>query len=116
MGRPHGPRRQDLPRDAIIVARTMGAAELLDYDRERAARPGAGGGRRRPATSPSSPAPSASPTVGQVEERRLAVRRTATPSSSTASAGEVHLRPPADVEAAYAEKVRFRARRQEQYR
>ena len=30
--------------------------------------------------------------------------------------GEVHLRPPADVEAAYAEKVRFRARRQEQYR
>ena len=25
----------DLPRDAIIVARTMGAAELLDYDRER---------------------------------------------------------------------------------
>src|SRR5205085_7929719 len=31
-------------------------------------------------------------------------------------AGEAHLRPPADVEAAYAEKVRFRARRQEQYR
>jgi phosphotransferase system enzyme I (PtsP) len=32
------------------------------------------------------------------------------------SLGEVHVRPPADVEAVYAEKVRFRARRQEQYR
>jgi phosphotransferase system enzyme I (PtsP) len=31
-------------------------------------------------------------------------------------AGEVHVRPPPDVESAYAEKVRFRARRQEQYR
>src|SRR6202453_4098708 len=31
-------------------------------------------------------------------------------------AGEIHLRPPADVEAAYAEKARMRARRQEQYR
>jgi phosphotransferase system enzyme I (PtsP) len=31
-------------------------------------------------------------------------------------AGEVHLRPTSDVEAAYAEKVRFRAKRQEQYR
>ena len=30
-------------------------------------------------------------------------------------AGEVQVRPAADVEAAYAEKVRFRARRQEQY-
>jgi phosphotransferase system enzyme I (PtsP) len=30
--------------------------------------------------------------------------------------GEVHVRPPPDIEAAYAEKVRFRARRQEQYR
>jgi phosphotransferase system enzyme I (PtsP) len=31
-------------------------------------------------------------------------------------AGEIHLRPPADVEAAYAEKARMRARRQAQYR
>jgi phosphotransferase system, enzyme I, PtsP len=30
--------------------------------------------------------------------------------------GKVHLRPPADVESAYAEKVRFRAKRQEMYR
>ena len=32
------------------------------------------------------------------------------------SSGEVQLRPPADVEAAYGEKARLRARRQEQYR
>ena len=33
-----------------------------------------------------------------------------------ADTGEAHVRPPADVEAAYAEKVRFRAKRQAQYR
>jgi phosphotransferase system, enzyme I, PtsP len=31
------------------------------------------------------------------------------------SSGDVHIRPPADIEGAYAEKVRFRARRQAQY-
>ena len=35
MNKPHGPGGEELPKDAIIVARTMGAAELLDYDRER---------------------------------------------------------------------------------
>ena len=70
-------------------------------------------GRR--ATSPSSPARSAS--------RRSAKSRTpprswsrATPSSSTATTGDVQIRPSAEVEAAYAEKARLRARRQEQYR
>ena len=35
MGKAHGPGDENLPKDAIIVARTMGAAELLDYGRER---------------------------------------------------------------------------------
>ena len=35
MNKAHGPSGHELPRDAIIVARNMGAAELLDYDRER---------------------------------------------------------------------------------
>ncbi len=35
MGRPHGPFASDMPEDAIVVARNMGPAELLDYDRER---------------------------------------------------------------------------------
>ncbi len=39
----------------------------------------------------------------------------ATPSSSTARRGEVHIRPAPDLEAAYIERVRLRARRQLQY-
>ena len=39
----------------------------------------------------------------------------ATPSSSTAPRGEVHIRPAPDLEAAYVERVRLRARRQQQY-
>ncbi|MBP0574900.1 hypothetical protein J8J27_29740, partial [Mycobacterium tuberculosis] len=35
MGKPHGVVAAALPKDAIIVARNMGAAELFDYDRER---------------------------------------------------------------------------------
>jgi phosphotransferase system enzyme I (PtsP) len=38
------------------------------------------------------------------------------PSSSTATSGHVHLRPMADHRRSYEEKVRFRARRQEQFR
>ncbi len=40
----------------------------------------------------------------------------ATRSSSTATVGDIQIRPRPDVEAAYAEKARLRARRQEQYR
>ena len=39
----------------------------------------------------------------------------AMPSSSTASTGDVHVRPPPDIESAYVERVRLRARRQAQY-
>ena len=35
MGREHGPGIGELPQDAIIVGRNMGAAELLDYGRDR---------------------------------------------------------------------------------
>ena len=42
-----------LPENAILVARSMGPAALLDYDRSPPARARAGGGRARPATSPS---------------------------------------------------------------
>ena len=34
-GAPSGPDQGDLPQDMIVVARSMGPAELLDYDRER---------------------------------------------------------------------------------
>src|SRR5581483_2820807 len=35
MGRDHAPTREQLPENAIIVARSMGPAALLDYDRKR---------------------------------------------------------------------------------
>src|SRR5207237_6574270 len=34
-GRDHAPRREQLPENAVIVARSMGPAALLDYDRKR---------------------------------------------------------------------------------
>ena len=115
MGRPHGPLAGDLPEDAIIVARNMGAAELLDYDRERLR------GLVLEEAGPTSHVAIVAralgiATVGPGRRRRVAGRDRRRRSSSTATTGEVHLRPPADVEAAYADKVRFRARKQEQYR
>jgi phosphotransferase system enzyme I (PtsP) len=64
-GRQHGPFAGDLPEDAIIVARNMGPAELLDYDRERVRGPRAGGGGGQQPRPPSwrgrwDPLPSAS--------------------------------------------------------
>src|SRR3954469_17952799 len=35
MGQDHAPRRDQLPENAIVVARAMGPAALLDYDRKR---------------------------------------------------------------------------------
>src|ERR1700754_4500359 len=34
-GRDHAPSRENLPENAILVARSMGPAALLDYDRKR---------------------------------------------------------------------------------
>ena len=35
MGQDHAPSREQLPDNAILIARTMGPAALLDYDRKR---------------------------------------------------------------------------------
>ncbi|WP_264861633.1 PEP-utilizing enzyme, partial [Klebsiella pneumoniae] len=54
------------------------------------------------------------PTVGQAEN----AASLADPGDAIiidGATGEIHLRPTSDVETAYAEKVRFRARRQAQY-
>ena len=112
----HGPETlaASLPRDAIIVARSMGAAELLDYPREKmrglVLEDGA----------------ITSHVVIVARAMGIPVTGQAKGAVSMAENGDavivdgvdglVHLRPPSDVEAAYAEKVRFRARRQELYR
>jgi phosphotransferase system enzyme I (PtsP) len=114
MNRPHGPTGGELPRDAIIVARNMGAAELLDYDRERVR------GLVLEEGGPTSHVTIVARALGIATVGRAAnvaaLVENGDPIIVDGLSGTVHLRPSADVEAAYAEKVRFRARRQEQYR
>jgi phosphotransferase system enzyme I (PtsP) len=105
--------REDLPDNAIVVARHMGPAALLDYDRTRLRGLVLEEGG---ATSHVAIVARALgiPTVGQAEN----VTSLADPGDAIiidGATGEVHLRPTGDVESAYAEKVRFRARRQAQY-
>jgi phosphotransferase system enzyme I (PtsP) len=103
-----------LPKDAIIVARSMGAAELLDYPR----------GRLRGLVLEDGAVTShvvivaramAIPVAGQVKGA-VSMAENGDAIIVDGDEGRIHLRPQPDVEAAYAEKVRFRARRQELYR
>ena len=104
----------ELPDNAILVARSMSPAALLDYDRTRLRglvleEAGA------PATSPSSPARSAFPPSS---DSRISPRSSSTAmrSSSTARPARSICGRRADVEAAYAEKARCARERQAQYR
>jgi len=106
-------RPKDLPENAIVVARNMGPAALLDYDRSRLR------GLVLEEGGPSSHVAIVArtlgiPAVGEVEGIvGLADNGDAI---IVDGGGDVHLRPQPDVEAAYREKARLRARRQEQYR
>ncbi|MBH0237357.1 phosphoenolpyruvate--protein phosphotransferase [Methylobrevis albus] len=105
---------ENLPRDSIIVARTMGAAELLDYDRDKIR------GLVLEEGSPSSHVAivARALNIASVAEVPGVVSLAEVGDAIVVDGelGKVHLRPPPDVEHAYAEKVRFRARRQERYR
>src|SRR5690606_14536786 len=103
-----------LPRDAIVVARSMGAAELLDYPRDRLR------GLVLEEGAPTSHIVIVAramglATVGQVKGA-VSMAENGDAIIVDGDEGRIHLRPQADVESAYAEKVRFRARRQELYR
>jgi len=103
-----------LPRDAIIVARSMGAAELLDYPREKlrglVLEEGA-------VTSHVVIVARAMgiPVVGQMKGA-VSMSENGDSIIIDGDGGIIHLRPQGDVEKAYAEKVRFRARKQKLYR
>jgi phosphotransferase system enzyme I (PtsP) len=103
-----------LPKDAIIVARSMGAAELLDYPRDKlrglVLEDGA-------ATSHVVIVARAMgiPAVGQMKGA-VSMSENGDAIIVDGEEGTAHLRPQNDLETAYAEKVRFRARRQELYR
>jgi phosphotransferase system, enzyme I, PtsP len=112
-GRDHPPSRENLPENAILIARSMGPAALLDYDRKRLR--GLvleeGGPQSHVAIVARALGIAA---VGEIDN----ATGIADPGDAIivdGTAGDLHLRPLPDMEAAYAERVRLRARRQQQY-
>jgi phosphotransferase system enzyme I (PtsP) len=106
-------RARDLPENAIIVARNMGPAALLDYDRSRLR------GLVLEEGGPSSHVAIVARTLGIAavgEVEGIVGLADNGDAIIVDGSGEVHLRPQPDVETAYREKARLRARRQEQYR
>ena len=102
-----------LPRDAVIVARNMGPAELLDYDRSSLR------GLVVEGAAPNSHVAIVAralgvPALGQVDGL-IDLVDTGDPIIVDGSSGEVHVRPSPEIQAAYTEKVRFYARRQASY-
>ena len=104
----------DLPHDTVLVARTMGPADLMDYDRSRLR--GLviedSGGQSHVAIVARA---LGIPAIGQA---RGVIERVdqGNPIIVDAESGEVHIRPSGGVIAAYGDKARFRARRQRKYR
>ncbi len=104
---------KDLPEDAVLVARNMGPAELIDYDSSRI----------RALVVEEASAQSHVAIVAKalgiaaVGGIRRVVERVSVddPIIVDGERGEVHVRPSAEVIAAYADKVKFRARRHKQY-
>jgi phosphotransferase system enzyme I (PtsP) len=102
-----------LPQDAIVIARTMGAAELLDYDRQRLR-----GLVLEEGGSASHVAIVARALGIAALSQVKGVLEAVEPGDAAivdAEGGELHVRPTQEVVSAYADKVRFRARRQAQY-
>ncbi len=103
----------NLPQDTILIARTMGPAELLDYDRQRLR--GLvleeGGSASHVAIVARALGIAA---ISQVKGVLEAVEA-GDAAIVDAEGGELHVRPTQEVVSAYSDKVRFRARRQAQY-
>ncbi len=103
----------ELPADTILVARTMGPAELLDYNREklRGLVIEEGSGQSHVAIVARALGLAA---VGQARGI-IELVATGDPIIVDAETGDIHVRPSTDIVTAYSDKVRFRARRQRQY-
>jgi phosphotransferase system, enzyme I, PtsP len=104
----------ELPENAILVARSMGPAALLDYDRSRLRglvleEAGAASHIAIVARALSIPAVSDIANISEIVEQGDAI-------IVDGLTGEVQVRPAPEIEASYQEKARLRARRQDQYR
>ena len=107
-------RPDELPDNAILVARSMSPAALLDYDRSRLRglvleEAGAASHIAIVARALGVPAVSDLQNISEFVEHGDAI-------IVDGLTGEVHVLPPPEVEAAYVEKARLRARRQDQFR
>jgi phosphotransferase system, enzyme I, PtsP len=114
-GRPrNGVHTVQLPHDTILVARTMGPADLLDYDRSRLR--GLviedGGGQSHVAIVAKALG------IAAVGHARGVMERVdeGNPIIVDADSGEIHIRPSSEVIAAFGDKARFQARRHRKYR
>ncbi|GEC14949.1 phosphotransferase system enzyme I (PtsP) [Nitrobacter winogradskyi] len=113
VGQDHAPSREQLPDNAILIARAMGPAALLDYDRRRLR-----GLVLEEGTATSHVAIVARalgiPAVGEVPNA-VGIADPGDAIIVDGTSGSIYLRPSPEIESAYAERVRFRARRQAQY-
>jgi len=103
-----------LPHDAVLVARSMGPADLLDYDRSRLRGlviEDSGGQSHVAIVAKALGIPAIGDARGVMERVDHG-----NPIIVDAESGEVHIRPTSGVIAAYGDKARFRARRQRKYR
>jgi len=114
-GRPrNGVVTADLPHDTVLIARTMGPADLLDYDRSRLR--GLviedGGGQSHVAIVAKALG------IAAVGHARGVMERVdeGNPIIVDADSGEIHIRPSSEVIAAFGDKARFQARRHRKYR
>ena len=104
----------NLPNDAIVIARNMGPAELLDYDKTRLRGLVLEEGAANAHVSIVARAFGIA-TVGRADDILDHIE----PGDAiivVGDTGEVYLRPSQEVIASYSEKARFRARKQEQYK
>jgi phosphotransferase system enzyme I (PtsP) len=113
MGKTNGVSREELPENAILVARSMGPAALLDYDRAHLR------GLVLEEGGPTSHIAIVARALGIPAVSEI-VNATALVQAGDAvivdgQAGEVQIRPQPDVENAYKDKARLRARKQKQY-
>jgi phosphotransferase system enzyme I (PtsP) len=102
-----------LPKDAIIVARTMGAAELLDYPRDHIR----GLILEEGAVTSHVVIVAKAMGVPVVSQAKgiASLAENADPVIIDGDDGIVHLRPVVDLQGAYADKVKFHAQRQKEF-
>ena len=113
VGQDHAPSREQLPDNAILIARAMGPAALLDYDRKRLRGLVLEEGTANSHVSIVARALGI-PAVGEIPNAS-GIADAGDAIIVDGTSGSIYIRPSAEIESAYAERVRFRARRQAQY-